>query len=412
VLGGAAVLASSFASMQYGAQPLDVETSKDGILRALGRAGDLRAAYWDRFLDRSARYVQWISIPLALVGLGAARGFVGRVLRAWGAVTLAGVAVALATAWFPADRFVTFGYVVPILAGLGLVRLARGLRARRGRAVAAGVALILGAAMVLGAAFAWRRQEPFIAENEVRTVTVAGRYLSATNASTPALFAVGDLDSGGLFELARAGNVIRAALPPDRIRAAIPIPVLAGADAESLASRELATLHARALARARARDGSVLNIALRPFSPGYDYEDPRARVAPGVLVTAASASGTPAPRPDPVAVADDPLAPSSAWGIALASVALMALVGVVGYGWARATIGRGTNALALAPAFGLGAITLSGVVLDRVGIRLDGSLAPTVAVALAGAGGYVAGFVLQRRAVAKPAPKVAQQPEQ
>jgi hypothetical protein len=207
--------------------------------------------------------------------------------------------------------------------------------------------------------------------------------------------------------------VIRAALPPDRIRAAIPIPVLGGSEADSLAARDLATLHERALARARARDdGSVLNVALRPFSPGYDYGDPSARVAPGVLVTAASESGTAAPRPNPVAVAVNPLVPSSASGIALASVALVALAGAVGYGWARGAIGRGMNALALAPAFGLGAITLSGVALDRVGIRLDGSLAPTVAVALAGAGGYAVLFVLQRRAVAKPAPKVVQQPEQ
>jgi hypothetical protein len=420
VLGGAVLLAACSASMQVGPQPLGVATSKDAILRSLGRGGELRSAYWGRFLDRAARYVQWISIPLAIFGLPAARGFVGRVLRSWGVATVVGVAVAIATAWFPADRFVTFGYVVPILAALGLVRVARRVRARRGSLLAAVVAVALAAGMLLGAALAWRRQESFIAPNEVRTVTAAGRYLSAAGDATTALFAVGDLDRGGLFELARAGNVIRAAVPPDRIRTAVPIPVLTGPAAESVGARALETLHARALALARrSSGGSILNVALRPFAPAYDYEDPRARVAPGVLVAAASSqspepeSGEGAPaRPTPVAVAADPLASSSAPQIVLASLASLAVLTAVGYGWSRAAVGRGMADVALAPAFGLAAITLFGILVDRLGVRLGGAAAPTAAVALAAACGYLSWYILQRRPSAQPPAKVGEQPEQ
>jgi hypothetical protein len=420
--GSSAALAAGLLSALVGARPLDAETSKDGFLRSLGLANELRGAYWGRFLDRSARYVQWVSLPLAIAGLPEARGFAGRALRAWAAVTVVGVALALATAWFPADRFITFGYAVPLLAALGVARLARGIAAARGRALAVAVSLALVAPMLLGASIAWGRQEPFIAGNEVRTVTVAGRYLTAAPGAS-ALFSIGGLGRAGLFELARAANVVRAALPPDRIRAAIPLPISGEAAPDSETARALVALRERAVEAARDRSGgAILTFALRPFAPvaPVSYDDARFRVAPGVLLLSASGARAPGDAaeptpssvaPTPAAVAVDPLLPSSPGGIALASLAVLAFLEAAGFGWARALVGRGMASVALAPGFGLAATTLGGVVLDRLGLRLDGSGVPTVAALAACGGGYLIWFVLERQPPDQPASEIRQQPQ-
>lgn len=423
VLGGMALLGAGLLPMLHGPRPPDVDTSKDALLRRLGMSGDLRTAYWSRFLDRSARYVQWVSIPLAIFGLPNARGFVGRVLRSWGVATLVGVVVALATAWFPADRFVTFGYVVPILAALGLVRLARALGARRRLAVVVCGALAI--AMVLGAAFAWRRQAPFISDEEVHTVTTAGRYLSSSPRAAASLFFVAPSDSG-LFELPRASNVIRAALPPDRIRSAVivttrdPNHLARPSDSATQIGRAMDELARRRFLETFRSNPSVLTFALRPFlNEAFPSPAPPAagEIAPGVETWNPSPRGAepgnaliglPAPVAEPV----DPLVPSSPAGIALASIAVLGLLGAAGLGWARAWLGPGMSSVALAPALGLALLTIAGILLDRLGVSLAGSIGPTIATALAGAGGYLTWFVLERRTRPHATAEVDEQPHE
>src|SRR5581483_7836310 len=87
-IGAGALLGAGLLALQAGPGPLAVDTSRDGFLRRAGLTDGLRDA----------------------------RGFAGRFLRAWGLTFLGGVAFSLATGRFPADRFITFGYVVPILA--------------------------------------------------------------------------------------------------------------------------------------------------------------------------------------------------------------------------------------------------------------------------------------------------------
>ncbi len=170
-IGGGALVGLGLLVAGVGPSPLDVDTSKDAFLRRAGLASELRSAYLERFVHRWTRYVQWVSVPLAIVGFGEGAGTAGRILRAWFVTTVAGVALALATGWLPADRFVTFGFAVPILAALGLVRLSRLLGRRRAVAVLVTGALMV--AMLAGSAIAWNRQEPFLSEEEVRAVTIA-----------------------------------------------------------------------------------------------------------------------------------------------------------------------------------------------------------------------------------------------
>jgi len=402
-LGGAAIAGAGLLALLAGPGPLPVDTSRDGFLRRAGMTGELRSAYLDRFVHRWARYVQWASVPLAIVGLREAKGFLGRFLRAWGLTLLAGVAVALVTGWIPPDRFVTFGFVVPILAALGLVRLWRALGARRTLALLATGLLTL--AMLAGAMIAWSRQEPFMSELEVARISAAARSAAGFPPGTPLVFFVNDEDATTSFLATRAANLIRAGMPPDRIRDVFVVVPPAAESAPTNPEREaLVRLWERDVQDAPNADRAV-TILLAPF----DRVDlarvrslPDARVSRGVFVQ---------PRPAaPGSVSGEPLEPSSPGAIAWATVGTLALLLLAGYGWARAALADALHVGMLAPAFGLAALTLVAIALERLGLPPDGGSRGILVSALAGGGGYLAWFVLERRARARPAPQVEEEP--
>jgi hypothetical protein len=401
-LGGGAMLGAGLLLLSIGPGPLHVDTSRDGFLRRAGLGDALPSIYLDRFVHRWTRYVQWASVPLAIAGLRDATRFEGRLLRAWGITLVAGVGVALATGIAPADRFITFGYVVPILAALGLVRLWRALRARR--AVAFAVTGALTCAMLAGALIAWARQEPFLSELEVARVATAARYAAGTAPGTTLVFLANDVTPTVTFLATRAENVIRAGMPADRIRDVVlrvPWPT-APAPTERWELAHLTRDDVRAAERAG--NGRSVTFVLAPFDPVYLHRsDLPGLVSDGVFVT------TPSIQPRPVA---DPLEPSSPAEIALAALAVLATLGIVGYGWARAASSEPWRALALAPAFGAAALILLGIALERAGLALDGATGPTIVSALGGGGGYLAWFVLERRPAADATQQVDHQPHE
>ena len=398
-LGGGVLLGAGLLALLIGPGPLEVDTSKDAFLRRAGLTDELRAAYLDRFVHRWTRYVQWASVPLAVAGLRPAVGFVGRFLRAWGLVTIVGVAVSLATGIAPADRFVTFGFVVPVLAALGVVRLWDALGIRRALASALAGALTL--AMLAGAWIAWDRQEPFLRELEVRRVTDAGRWLGGGRTDTALVFPVNYDDPAVTFLATRAANVIRAAVPPERIRDVVVVVPAPPGEADAV-RRALTRITLEDAARASADRDGRLDVLLAPFdrvdlaetsAPGSPWR----RVSTGVFLSPAEAV--------PGDVPSSPLERSSPLGIGGATMAAIALLGVVGFGWARATGCDVPAAAALSPAAGAAAVTISAIALERLGLPLDGS-APVGALAsgLAAAGGYGLWLVLERRARARAAP--------
>ena len=402
-LGGGAIVGVGLLALLPGPRPLEVDTSKDAFLRRAGLAGELRAVYLDRFLHRWTRYVQWGSVPLAVAGLQPAEDFLGRFLRSWGVVTILGIGVSLATGIAPADRFVTFGFVVPVLAALGLVRLWEALGARRSLAVAATCAL--GLAMLAGAWIAWDRQEPFMTELEIRRVTEAAPWLDAAGTGAALLFPVDDDDPAVTFLATRAGNVIRAAVPPERIRdVVVVVPAPVGADDDVRRALTRVTLDDAVRASAE-RGGRHLDVLLAPFDrvglpEAAAHGSAWRRVSTGVFVSGDVAGWT------GIAPAS-PLEPSSPAGIAWATLAAITLLGVAGFGWARAAGADGALGAALSPVVGAAAIAVSALVLERIGMPLDGS-GPTevLASALGGGGGYLAWLLLERRTGASTAPQV------
>jgi hypothetical protein len=404
---GCAVFAAEAIALLAGPDQLTVITSRDGLLRTAGLTDVLRSAYLYRLVHRWTRYVQWASIPLAVYGLRETRGFVRRFLIAWGVVSLGGILIGLATGLFPADRFITFGYVVPILAAYGIIRLWRSLATRRVAAVAAAGGLVV--AMTAGAFIAWARQEPFLSTVGVEAVTEAGRYASAAPPGTPLLFVVNDRDATATFLATQAANVIRAALPPDRIRDAfVVVPYPESGRPTSRERMALARITSKDAGEAtRAASTPPLSFLLTPFDGVDRPPASMTRVADGVFIERSSTgTGLQPATSHPV----DPLEPSSPGEIPLAAFAVLSVLFMAGFGWAGAFARDAVARLALAPLCGMAALVLSGIALERLGMPLTGSIGPTVISALGGGSGYLVSFLLKRRAEPKPSNEVHDEP--
>jgi hypothetical protein len=106
----------------------------------------------------------------------------------------------------------------------------------------------------------------------------------------------------------------------------------------------------------------------------------------------------------------DALEPITSFGVTLASVAILVLLGVAGYGWARLGIDEVLTAIAAAPAVGVAVVILAAVALDVFGVAIGETPGAIATLALAGGGGYLARFVLERRTGTRPAPQVEEQP--
>jgi hypothetical protein len=216
---------------------------------------------------------------------------------------------------------------------------------------------------------------------------------------------VDDDDPAVTFLATRAGNVIRAAVPPERIRdvvVVVPAPVGAADDVRRALTRVTLDDAVRASAE---RGGRHLDVLLAPFDrvglpEAAAHGSAWRRVSTGVFVSGDVAGWT------GIAPAS-PLEPSSPAGIAWATLAAITLLGVAGFGWARAAGADGALGAALSPVVGAAAIAVSALVLERIGMPLDGS-GPTevLASALGGGSGYLAWLLLERRTGASTAPQV------
>ena len=405
-LGGGAVVGAGLLSMAIGPTLLAVDTSRDGFLRRAGMSETVRQAYLDRFRFRWARYVQWLALPLAVLGSMRTSGFARRVLVAWTALVVIGAPVGLLTGWYPADRLITFGFSVPALAGVGVAAIWLWLERRAWLATV--VAAALFAFMAAGALIVWNRQLPYISRAEVDQVTMAARIAQAAAPDAPMVFIVDDKDATASFLATRAANVIRAAVPPGR---AADVYVYVGI-ASSLFARE-PTVRAReeydALSRLYLSDmpeGPATVFLLSSFDQGNVSTDDPHLYAWGGGVSSSVAPGDVGTH---LAPAHDPLRPSSAVQIVLTTFAILGLCGAIGFGWARWSGLDMVAAAAIAPAFGVAALALCGVALERLGLTLSGSGGPAVVTLLAAGFGYAL-LVVQRPAVAPPAPSVEEQP--
>jgi hypothetical protein len=250
-------------------------------------------------------------------------------------------------------------------------------------------------------------QVPFVSPLEAARAEVASRIAETLPPGTPIVFVVDANDAPASFLATRAGNVLRAAVSPDRVRDVYVYvgrpgalldgrPTLgAGQEHDALSRTYLALIP---------RHPSPVAIVLAPFDRTAGWRaDGLHRWGRGVY---ASVSGSLASVPP----ATDPLRPSSPVAMALSSLVVLVLLVAVGYGWARAVVTDAIDAAALAPAFGVAALVLVATAFDRVGLRLGTWWVGVSASALAGLGGYLVWLVGQRTTRSDASPAVPQEP--
>jgi hypothetical protein len=208
----------------------------------------LRSLYVHRVALHVARFVFWASVPLGVIGWRANSGYLRRLLTSWVVILILGVAVGLATGWFPPERVLSVSFVVPILAAAGIESLLSRGRPATTLIAAAGVGVLL-----VAAGWVWSQAVPPVFPIEAARAEEAARYAAATPPGTPLVFEVSGVDPL-TFLATRAANEFRAAVPPDRISdvyIAVP-PPRPGADAERQA---LSTRYRADVAAAVQRSG-------------------------------------------------------------------------------------------------------------------------------------------------------------
>jgi hypothetical protein len=387
-----------------GPGPIATETSKDGYLRRAGLDASLVDAYRERFRLRAARYVQWVAVPLAVVGTLRADGFLRRFLSSWLVVTAVGIPVGWATGWYPPDRLVTFGFAVPIAAGLGLVWMFR--RPGAPPWLARGVVAVLAGWMILGALLAWGRQEPFVSSAEAELARTALLRVDSrlTGTGRPVVVVVDDADTTATFLGARAANILRAAAVPDRVK---DLYVFVGTVSDYFEGRPTVRGDPQYDALSRLtlaeipHDQEPVVLVITPFYRGADVgSHPRLlEQEPGIWASEALPEISVASGVDVLG-----FGPSSGVAISLATVGIVGVLTLLGLGYASSVFRDAVTAVATAPAFGAAAVTLVAVVVDATGLRLAGIAVALAASALAGLGGFALLLFSERRARREPAP--------
>ncbi|HET6791673.1 MAG TPA: hypothetical protein VFI35_08850 [Actinomycetota bacterium] len=397
VTAGGVVAAAGILATIAGPGPIAAETSRDGYLRRAGLDRQLVDAYRERFRLRAARYVQWISVPLAVAGTAVADasvegGFLRRFLASWLTVIAVGVPVGYITGWLPPDRLVTFGFAVPIAAAIGLGWL-RGRLGGRGWLTWAVVGALAGW-MILGGLLAWGRQAPFVNPREVELAREAGLRVGPPTDRRPIVYIVDDADATATFLGSRAANILRAAISPER---AADVYVFVGTISDFFDDRptvrgdpEYDALSRLTLADIP-NDPEPLVVVLGPFYRGNVSSSELLELGPSFWATESLPEFS-MTRPGPL----DFIPSSGAW-ISIAALAILVMLSILGLGYAGAAFEDPVVAIATAPAFGAAAVTLAATALDRMGLRLESTPVALAASVLASLGGLAAFLVVQRQ---------------
>ena len=403
VAGGGALMGAGLLASMAGAARLQVDTSKDAFLRRTGLSTTLHTLYRERFWKNVNHYAPWVVLPAAAVGVPRTWGFTRRLLVAWAVVTILGVPVGILTGWFPPERIITFSFALPILAALGVVWGWRRKGSTASRWVARTAGVVVVAVMVGAAWISWNEQSPYLSPDIISSTTLAGRIAATLPPGTPLVFIVNDNDTTAIFLATQAGNILRAGLPPDRAK---DIHVYVGDATRFFEGRPTVrgdlsydTLSKTSLAGIPSGPAAV--FVIREFDRDLtDRQDPH-------LIAWSDAVSSTVPGPVDLPAQPNEFRASSALGISIATVLAALLLWVVGFGWARWTFDDLPTAAASAPGFGVAALALLGVTLERIGLPLTGSWGPTLVSVLAGGLGYLL-LVLQGKARPQPVPEVEQ----
>ena len=408
---GALLAGGALAAVGSGAA-VPGDTAQDGFFRRLG----LRDLLLDRYRERLAGDATRASVPVVMgAGLAAAgtrllrsggraddgrptRRYLTGILLSWTAVTVIGLVALWATGLGPPNRMLAFAFFLPLAAAIGVDALSRGTGAQAATAMGVAVAGVAVVAFVAVAMMGWFRHAPSFSPQELEAARRAGAVVDRLPVGTPVVILVDTDQPAAAFHVTRFGNVLRMGLPPARLP---DVRIAVGAPQDYLEGRPTLTgdLEHDVIARTYLRETAGIRdqaavLVVREFNPGGAGVTPGAvEAADGVEVV----GGPPVPR-QPVAVSPAGGLSAPAWvGLSLASLVLLAALGL---GWSRwALDGAGPRALlSVAPAVGLAVAILGGFLADRLGPGAGAPWGPAAVVVLAAAGYMAAARALRRAA--------------
>jgi hypothetical protein len=369
-----------------------LNVAPDAILRNSGLRSLLPETYRIRTQALLMADGWWLLLEGVFAAGARLRHFVGRFLGAWAACTLLIYPFTLVLPVFAGQRLVFFGYFLPLLAAVGLVKFAW----RFTPATRAVLFLVVVGAVTFEAAGWWWPASPFFTEEQLRQASIAGKLVASTQPGTPAVVVVREEDRE-LVLPAKALNALRTSVPPERIPDVFAYfgtvdDVLSGRPSSS--HEPLRALQVAALDEISAGGRAPFVVVLSAFNDDPRADDLLSPAGPGVSASRIMAV--------PVAGQPEPTSPA---GIAGAVVLLDLVLLVAGLGWVRATGLTGATAWGLAPAFGMAGVILLGAALYVVGFPINSVVATGCVVAVAG-GGI---FASRRRSSDSPHPSSRQE---
>jgi len=323
----------------------------------------------------------------------------------WAGTAAGAVVLLVAGSPVPAHRFLAFAMGIPLLVAAGLTGAARALRGR----VAGTAGLALGAFVVVAGIVAsvvlgfraWSGAHPWIPERQAAQAATAGRYLRAVPGDAPVVFLVDLAGATPLSSTSEAFHVIRSGLPASEIARTL---VYLGDPGDFLAGRptlrpspptfDESSLQHWPSVRA-VLDEHPIALMMPSLNRGFAAAvraHPDWLVAPGLVViegpraTALTGSAPTVP------------APLGGVKLALLTAAFLLTLAVLGSGWSVSLVEADwLERTALAPAFGIAALVVGGVIADRLGLGLTGGPAVGLVLVVAALGWAAVSAVRVRR---------------
>jgi hypothetical protein len=370
-----------------------LSVAPDAILRKSGLRSLLPEVYRIRTQALLMSDGWWLLLEGVFAVGARLQHVVGRFLGAWAACTLLIYPFTLILPVFAGQRLVFFGFFLPLLAAVGLVKFAR--RFTPARRVL--VLLAVVGAVTFETAGWWWPASPFFTEEQLRQASIAGKLVSSTPPGTPVVVVVRE-ENRGLVLPAEALNALRTSVPPDRIPDVF---AYFGAvddvfsERPSSSHEPLRALQVAALDEISAVGRAPFVVVLSAFNDDPKARDLLRRAGPDVFASRTTAAASVAGQPEPTSPA----------GIAGTVVLVELILVVAGLGWARTAGFTGAFAWGLAPAFGVAGVILLGAALYVVGFPINSVVANGCVVAVAG-GGI---FASRRRSSDSPHPSSSQE---
>ncbi len=364
-------------------------------LRAGGRHREAPAVAGGR-----ASGIELVAPAATGAAAAAARRFGLRLLAGWTLVAAAGIGYGLVTRRLPPHRFFDLFVAVPLALALAeaAALAARATGARAGRVAGVLVAALAVAALAVPGALVWYGERPQVWTDPamLRESETAAAYLQAAGIpdGRPVVVVAAPRGTAGVESIPLKERIIRVGIPPGREAS---LYLFFGTPTDLLARRRVPV--SPAIDRATLPYWQALQpvlgmrpvvLVLREAGPKGFEEALRLGgrvVGPGVAVL--PGRGLAVPAAGPVAAPPLPASVPGPAGLLVLGAALLALLGLVGLGWAALAAGPGAapeEVAALAPAAGVGALILAGTPVALFGVGLGGAAGVGVIVGVAAVG--------------------------